>query len=211
MFKLFGQNLKQLRNNANLTQQQLADKLKVAPSTIGMYESDKRMPDTTLLSEIANLFSVSIDYLVGRGNKNSSNLFALKLKEERNKKKLSQRQLGEVIGVSQQTIGSWEAGRTEADQEYIKKLANFFEISTDSLLDNSTSLNSPKLNKKEKKDIAKDLENFKQELLESDELMFDGEPMSDESIQKILSALEIGMGMVREKNKAKYTPKKYKK
>lgn len=66
MFNLFGKNLKALRTNAKLTQQDLATKLKVAPSTIGMYESGKRMPDADILNKIANIFGVSIDYLLGR-------------------------------------------------------------------------------------------------------------------------------------------------
>lgn len=76
MFKLFGDNLKKLRTNFNLTQQQLAAKLKVSPSTIGMYESNRRMPDTILLCEIANFFDVSIDYLLGRENNNSTKSFS---------------------------------------------------------------------------------------------------------------------------------------
>ena len=70
VFDLFGKNLKRLRTNAKLTQQELATKLKVAPSTIGMYESGKRMPDTEILNKLANMFNVSIDYLLGRETQN---------------------------------------------------------------------------------------------------------------------------------------------
>lgn len=68
---MFGKNLKKLRNNQKLTQQELAIKLKVAPSTIGMYESGKRMPDADVLNKIADIFNVSIDYLLGRDNEST--------------------------------------------------------------------------------------------------------------------------------------------
>ena len=65
-----------------------------------------------------------------------------RLKSERNKKKISQRQLGDYIGVSQQTIGSWETGRTQPDQESLKQLAQFFNVSLDYLMGESNIRNT---------------------------------------------------------------------
>jgi len=63
---MFGSNLKKLREDAGLSQEQLADVIGVSKSTIGMYEQGKRMPNTnTILKDIASYFGVSIDYLVG--------------------------------------------------------------------------------------------------------------------------------------------------
>ena len=57
-----------------------------------------------------------------------------RIKEEREKKNLSQSDLGKTIGVSQQTIGSWEVGRTSPDHELLSKLADFFAVTVDYLL-----------------------------------------------------------------------------
>ncbi len=63
---MFGSNLKKLREDSHLSQEQLADAIGVSKSTIGMYEQGKRMPNTnTILKDIASYFGVSIDYLVG--------------------------------------------------------------------------------------------------------------------------------------------------
>lgn len=63
---MFGANLKKLREDARLSQEQLAEAIGVSKSTIGMYEQGKRMPNTnTILKDIASYFGVSIDYLVG--------------------------------------------------------------------------------------------------------------------------------------------------
>lgn len=56
------------------------------------------------------------------------------LKQERNKKGLSQMAFAKLFGVSQQTIGSWETNRTSPDLESLSKLANFFNVSIDYLL-----------------------------------------------------------------------------
>ena len=60
---------KALRIASGLTQQELADKLKISRSTIGMYETGAREPDYDTLEEIADFFNVDIDYLLGRSDK----------------------------------------------------------------------------------------------------------------------------------------------
>ena len=66
------------------------------------------------------------------------------------------------------------------------------------------------LTPRDTKDIKSILENT-EELLKQDGLMFDGNPASQEAIDSILSAMQVGMEMAKKKNKEKYTPKKYKK
>lgn len=60
-----------------------------------------------------------------------------RLKTLRKKQHLSQMALSKFIGVSQQTIGSWETGRTSPDNNMITALAKHFNVSTDYLLGNS--------------------------------------------------------------------------
>ena len=69
----------------------------------------------------------------------------------------------------------------------------------------------PELTARDEKDIAKILEQTKEQLLSQEGLMFDGDPASPEAINSILDAMQIGMEMAKKKNKEKYTPKKYKK
>lgn len=57
--------IKQLRKELGLTQEELAKQLSIAPSTIGMYETNKREPNNELTIKIANFFNVSADYLLG--------------------------------------------------------------------------------------------------------------------------------------------------
>ena len=66
------------------------------------------------------------------------------------------------------------------------------------------------LTSRDQKEITKILDNTEQ-LLRQDGLMFDGNPASQEEIDSIISAMKIGMELAKQKNKEKYTPKKYKK
>ena len=65
---MFQIKLKQLRENANLSQAKLAQKLHIAQSTVGMWESGKNKPEYNTLLKIAEIFNVSIDYLTGGGD-----------------------------------------------------------------------------------------------------------------------------------------------
>lgn len=53
-----------LRKASRMSQSQLAKKLNIGPSAVGMYEQGRRMPIVDALIEILNLFEVSLDYLI---------------------------------------------------------------------------------------------------------------------------------------------------
>lgn len=58
--------LKELRKNRGLTQKDAAKLLGIGQTTIANYENGTRVPDLTKVSEIADLFKVSVDFLLGR-------------------------------------------------------------------------------------------------------------------------------------------------
>ena len=57
---------KSLRIKSGLTQQQMAEKLGLSRSTIGMYENGEREPSFEILEHIADLFNVDMNYLIGK-------------------------------------------------------------------------------------------------------------------------------------------------
>ena len=48
-----------------MSQSELGRIISVAPSTIGMYEQGRRIPEVPTLKKIASFFNVSVDYLLG--------------------------------------------------------------------------------------------------------------------------------------------------
>ena len=58
-----------------------------------------------------------------------------RLKELRFKKKITQDELSEVLGVSQQTVGTWETNKAAPKLEMLKTIADYFEVTTDYLLE----------------------------------------------------------------------------
>lgn len=67
----FANVLRLLRTEKNMSQQELADALKISKSAINMYERGERQPNFETLELIADYFNVDTDYLLGRTNKTS--------------------------------------------------------------------------------------------------------------------------------------------
>jgi hypothetical protein len=91
------------------------------------------------------------------------------------------------------------------------KLAKYFNLSVSELLGEDTKKKAPVLTEKDRRDIAKDLELMMQQLDAGGDLMFDGDPISDEARASIRNALQMGLEIAKVKNKERFTPKKYRK
>ncbi len=66
MNKIFASRLKSLRKEYGYTQSEVAEQLQIGQTTIANYENGSRIPDISKLSMLADLYLVSIDYLLGR-------------------------------------------------------------------------------------------------------------------------------------------------
>ncbi|MGB2630043.1 MAG: response regulator [Candidatus Omnitrophota bacterium] len=60
----FAKNLSKIRKEKNLSQQELADKLRVSQSTVGMWESDKRTPKLEEINRIAKALKITVRRLL---------------------------------------------------------------------------------------------------------------------------------------------------
>ena len=70
---VLGEKIRSLRISHGYTQDDLAKKLQISKSTIGMYEQNRRSPDLDTLLEIAHLFQVSVDFLLDNSSSQINN------------------------------------------------------------------------------------------------------------------------------------------
>lgn len=74
MSKIFGQRLKELRLEKNLTQQQLAQHFNTSKVTISAWELDKQEPCIEDIKKLAQILDTSTDYLLGFVNDDGTTL-----------------------------------------------------------------------------------------------------------------------------------------
>lgn len=62
-----GEKITQLRKQHDLSQADFAKKIGVSRTIVGNYERNTNMPSVEILLKMANIFNVSIDYIIGEG------------------------------------------------------------------------------------------------------------------------------------------------
>lgn len=98
----FGENLKRLRREKELTQEKLADVLGVSFQAVSKWERGETYPDITMLPEIAAFFDVTTDEILGLNTAEQEN----KIREYANEysRLWSEHRLDEVKAVMEQAI-----------------------------------------------------------------------------------------------------------
>ena len=61
---MLGHRIAALRRDAGMSQAELARKLRVSPSAIGMYEQGRREPSADTLVALSGIFGVTTDYIL---------------------------------------------------------------------------------------------------------------------------------------------------
>ncbi|WP_394899425.1 helix-turn-helix domain-containing protein [Clostridium paraputrificum] len=137
------------------------------------------------------------------------------VKKLRKELKITQKELANIVGVSQSSIGMIEGNKQGASNETLLKLSKALNTTVDVLLSDTSIENKieVKLTEKDKKSITKDLKKLMDEFRENTDgtAYYNGQELNDSDLDLIESAMKIALEQIKIKNKDKYTPKKYKK
>lgn len=101
-------------------------------------------------------------------------MFEIRLKQLREDKDLLQKELGDILGVTSQTISGWEIGRTKPDYDMLVKIAKYFNVSVDYLLGNVS------------KNSEKDEMGYLKQLLIKNGYMKPNEDLSKEELERLM-------------------------
>lgn len=124
-------------------------------------------------------------------------------------RKISVRQLEQDCGFGNGYLSPKKINKIPYERAIV--IAEYLGISVENILNGPESKKTPILTKKDRRDIARDLELMMAQLDAGDDLMFDGDPISDEAKASIRNALQMGLEIAKVKNKERFTPKKYRK
>lgn len=135
--------LKEIREYEGLTQNEVAKRLHVTRATYAGWECGKDIIPLRKLNDFANLFHVSLDYLVGSAPdikiiNNSqtidTEIVANNLKSFRLKHKLSQKKMADSINTSQSNIHKYETGKALITTAYALEFSKQYNYSLDKLV-----------------------------------------------------------------------------
>jgi len=145
--------LKQLRTHKNLSQKDVAEHIGTSIRHYQGIEYGETNPGLDIASRLADLFNVSLDYLVGKTvdsnhrlgeSKSRRNIlhsaeatdlsFPERLKYYRGLKEVSQREVASKTGISLRTFQYYESGDQMPRMNVLIKFADYFRVSIDSLV-----------------------------------------------------------------------------
>ena len=127
------------------------------------------------------------------GNLGNKEIMAKNIRHYMEKYNKTRQEMCDALGVKYTTFTDWVKGNSYPRIDKIELMANYFGISKADLVEDRNDDSS--LSARDERDIAKILEQTKEQLLSQEGLMFDGDPASPEAINSILDAMQIGMEM----------------
>lgn len=135
--------LKEIRQEADITQQEVAEILKVARSTYSLWENEINIIPLIRLITFCNHFHVSLDYATGLTELRSYpnivkeidyETHQKRLKEIRRKNKLTQAELAKKLHTDNGVISRYEHGKTLILTSFLMEYAKIFNISCDYIM-----------------------------------------------------------------------------
>lgn len=138
--------LKEIRENKELTQSEVALKLGITRQNYSRWETGELLVPLYHLNSLANLYNCSIDYIMGLTKDNNPtskvdkldyNLVGLHLKEVRLENNLSLRGLARVLNTSHSTLIAYENGKNLIITAFAYQIAEKYRVSLDWLVGRS--------------------------------------------------------------------------
>lgn len=133
---MIGEKIREQRKENGLTQTELGKRLGVVKQTISNWENEISQPSNDALTEMASLFDVSIDYLLGLTDERRhestlswrlpsvSNRFGTILKNFRREKGLTEKAFAEQLNITEQTYIGIENGFLSPSINLLKKISS---------------------------------------------------------------------------------------
>ena len=103
-----------------------------------------------------------------------------RLKELRRRRGLTQTALSRALGLSPSAIGMYEQNRREPDGETMLRFADFFGVTLDDLMGRTSSRD------------CEVLDAIRRLLNSQEGLMFNGEVLTEDDLEQIYDAIEMG-------------------
>ena len=131
-----------LREYADLSQKDLANKLGVTQQTYSLWEKGTKIIPLKHLNNLCNYYKTSMDYVLGLSNERTNSdireikelnkkLIGSRIKEIRESNKLTLRDLASELNTTSSTISAYETGKTLVLTAFAYQICTKYEVSLD--------------------------------------------------------------------------------
>lgn len=139
----FNKQLRALRQEAGLSQQEFANRMGLSKSSINMYERGEREPSLSTLEQISSFFGCDIDYLLGKSDIKKkpaltvrgkmTSVLAKNISHYRIARNLTQEQFSKHLGVDVKTIQDIETGAHVFNHDTLARICYILQVSPEQL------------------------------------------------------------------------------
>lgn len=134
------QNLKYLREQRGMSQQELAEVLEISQAAVGNWENEHREPDLKTIIRLAEYFGVSLNDFILKDLRPPIPLYVLNIKYLRKKHEMTQKDMAFFLGYrGKSSLFAVETGKVGLSIESLEKLADFFGVTLDQLVKHDLS------------------------------------------------------------------------
>lgn len=137
----YGNILKEIRKNNNLSQTEMATILNINRSTYGHYETEYQTIPINHLINFCDYFNISINYVLGisdnsktKFKKINAKITGERLKEFRKNNNLTQEKLATILNTTKTVICGYEKGRYMIATPFLYTICKKYHVSADYLL-----------------------------------------------------------------------------
>ena len=127
------------------------------------------------------------------------NTLGYRLKTLRKEHGYTLEQVAKKLNTTKVTISRYENNLRTPKSDILSQFAKLFNVSTDYLHGHTDDKFN--LTCEDKLDIKNSLEKLKSDLSKDETILFEGEPMCKEAVESLLAAMEIGLSLVKQKQK----------
>lgn len=140
---IYSERLKYIRDEKEIKQNYIADKLGISFKAYSMYETEYKIIPSKYINPLCNMLEISIDYLFGfndiRNYPNSkeeikNEIIKQRFYEFQKEYKLTQSKLAKILNTTQSVVSDFENGKRLIPTLYLYDICKKYHISADYLL-----------------------------------------------------------------------------
>lgn len=136
---MISERLLDIREDASLNQQEMAEILKTTQSNYSRWETGTQLIPLEKLNLLCNYFNVSMDFVIGLTRNKDGNgkhtldpkVIGKNIRTLRSKNNITQKDLAELLNTTQSTISAYESGKNLIIISFVVQIINEYKVSLD--------------------------------------------------------------------------------